>query len=339
MPPHSPCIATFGEIMLRLSTLRHQRFRQARNMEVEYGGGESNVAVSLANYGRDVRFISRLPDNDLGDCAIRTLRAAGIDTSHVVRGGKRLGIYFLETGAIQRPSKVIYDREDSSMATAAEGDIDWDAALADVDWFHWSGITPAVSASAAAVCREACRAASQRGIYISVDLNHRSKLWQYGKTPAEVMPELVEYCDLIVGGAYEASLYFGLDVSLDDDYPSVARKLRERFPRARKIVTTLRDTISASHNTYTGLLWDGQELHASPTYQLTHIVDRVGGGDSFMGGLIHGLLKWPEDPTMALRFGVAASALKHTIPGDVNLVSEAEVVTLMEGDGSGRVRR
>ena len=249
MPPHTPRIATFGEIMLRLSTLRHQRFRQARNMEVEYGGGESNVAVSLANYGRDVRFVSRLPDNDLGDCAIRTLRAAGIDTSHVVRGGKRLGIYFLETGAIQRPSKAIYDREDSSMATVAEGDIDWDAALAGVDWFHWSGI------------------------------------------------------------------------------------------RARKIVTTLRGTISASHNTYTGLLWDGQELHASPTYQLTHIVDRVGGGDSFMGGLIHGLLKWPEDPTMALRFGVAASALKHTIPGDVNLVSEAEVVALMEGDGSGRVRR
>ncbi|MBB4079583.1 2-dehydro-3-deoxygluconokinase [Lewinella aquimaris] len=332
-------IVTFGEIMMRLTTPRHQRFRQASNLEVEYGGGESNVAVSLANYGQQVRFVSRLPDNDLGECAIRSLRAAGIDTSYIVRGGKRLGIYFLETGAVQRPSKVIYDREDSSMATLSSGDIDWDRTFDKVSWFHWSGITPAVSASAAAVCLEACRAAAERGITISVDLNHRSKLWQYGKTPAEVMPELVELCDVIVGGSYEAERYFGIEVEDKEDFTPLAKALRQRFPKARHIVTTLRDSISASHNTYTALLWDGDTLHSSPTYELTHIVDRVGGGDSFMGGLIHGLIKWPNDLTYALRFAVAASALKHTIPGDVNLVTEGEVVELMEGDGSGRVRR
>ena len=332
-------IVTFGEIMLRLNTPRHQRFRQARIMEVEYGGGESNVGVSLANYGQDVRFVSRVPDNDLGECAIRSLRAAGIDTSHIVRGGKRLGLYFLETGAVQRPSKVIYDREDSSIATVAPGMIDWEAALEGVGWFHWSGITPAVSASAAAVCLEACRAAAARGITISVDLNHRSKLWQYGQSPAEVMPQLVDYCDVIVGGSYEAERYFGIEVGNSSDFLPVARGLRDRFPRATKIVTTLRESISASHNTYTALLWDGVRLHSSPTYEMTHIVDRVGGGDSFMGGLIHGLIIRPEDPSYALRFGVAASALKHTIPGDVNQVTEAEVTELMEGDGSGRVRR
>ena len=325
--------------MLRLNTPRHQRFRQARIMEVEYGGGESNVGVSLANYGQRVRFVSRLPDNDLGDCAVRSLRAAGIDTSHIVRGGKRLGIYFLETGAVQRPSRVIYDRDDSAMATVTTGTIDWDAALSGVGWFHWSGITPAVSASAAAVCLEACRAAAARGITISVDLNHRSKLWQYGKTPAEVMPELVEYCDVIVGGSYEAERYFGIQVADASGFEPVARALRDRFPRATKIVTTLRDTISASHNNYTALLWDGEQMHSSPTYEITHIVDRVGGGDSFMGGLIHGLITWPTDPSYALRFAVAASTLKHTIPGDVNQVTEAEVIELMEGDGSGRVRR
>jgi len=332
-------IVTFGEIMMRLTTPRHQRFRQASNLEVEYGGGESNVAVSLANYGQEVRFVSRLPDNDLGECAIRSLRAAGIDTSYIVRGGKRLGIYFLETGAVQRPSKVIYDREDSSMATLSNGDIDWDRTFDGVAWFHWSGITPAVSASTAAVCLEACRAAAERGITISVDLNHRSKLWQYGKSPAEIMPELVDYCNVIVGGSYEAERYFGIEVGEQEDFIPLARALRQRFPRADRIVTTLRDSISASHNTYTALLWDGDTLHSSPTYHLTHIVDRVGGGDSFMGGLIHGLIKWPADLSYALRFAVAASALKHTIPGDVNLVTEEEVITLMEGDGSGRVRR
>ena len=332
-------IVTFGEIMMRLSTPRHQRFRQASNLDVEYGGGESNVAVSLANYGQRVRFVSRVPDNDLGECAIRSLRAAGIDTSCILRGGKRLGIYFLETGAVQRPSKVIYDRDDSAMATLTTGEIDWDRVFDGVSWFHWSGITPAVSASAAAVCLEACRAAAGRGIRISVDLNHRSKLWQYGKSPADVMPELVQYCDVIVGGNYEARRYFGIEINDDTDFVSVARALRERFPNASRIVTTLRESISASHNNYTALLWDGVRLYASPTYQLTHIVDRVGGGDSFMGGLIHGLLAWPDDLSYALRFAVAASALKHTIPGDVNLVTEEEVITLMEGDGDTRVRR
>jgi 2-dehydro-3-deoxygluconokinase len=332
-------IATFGEIMLRLNTPRHQRFRQARVMEVEYGGGESNVAVSLANYGQSVRFLSRVPGNDLGECAIRSLRAAGIDTSRIVRGGKRLGLYFLETGAVQRPSKVIYDREDSAMATVSPGDIDWEAAFEGVSWYHWSGITPAVSASAAEVCLEACRAAAARGITISVDLNHRSKLWQYGKSPAGVMPQLVDYCDVIVGGSYEAERYFGIEVADRTDFLPTARALKERFPRAQHIVTTLRTSISASHNTYTALLYDGERLHASPTYELTHIVDRVGGGDAFMGGLIHGLITWPDDLTYALRFAVAASALKHTIPGDVNLVTADEVIALMEGDGGGRVRR
>ncbi|WP_116127168.1 sugar kinase [Lewinella sp. IMCC34183] len=333
--PHAR-VATFGEIMLRLSPPGHQRFRQAHDFRVEYGGGESNVAVSLANFGLDVRFVTRLPANDIGDCALYALRGAGIDTSHVVRGGKRLGIYFLEKGAVQRGSKVVYDREDSGMATLRPGQIDWDRAFDGVTWFHWTGITPALSQSAADACREACREASARGITISVDLNHREKLWQYGKSPREVMPELIEYCDLIVGGAREAASYFDIQ---GEDFADVARQLQQRFPKARRIATTLRETLSASHNTYSGLLWDGEELHAAPVYQLTHIVDRVGGGDSFMGGLIYGLITWPEEPATALRFATAASALKHTIIGDVNLVTVEEVVNLMEGDASGRVSR
>ena len=332
-------VVTFGEIMLRLSPPGHQRFRQARDLRVEYGGGESNVAVSLANFGLGVSFVTRLPDNDLGECALFSLRGAGIDTEHVVRGGKRLGIYFLEKGAVQRASKVVYDREDSGMATIQPGQIDWDAAFAGATWFHWTGITPALSQSAADACLEACRAADDRGLTISVDLNHREKLWQYGKSPREIMPPLVEYCDLIVGGSREAESYFGIPRPADDDFTTVARALQERFPKARHLATTLRETLSASHNTYSGLLWDGHELHASPTYQLTHIVDRVGGGDSFMGGLIYGLITWPDAPATAVRFAAAASALKHTIPGDVNLVTVDEVVELMEGDGSGRVRR
>ncbi|PPK84565.1 2-dehydro-3-deoxygluconokinase [Neolewinella xylanilytica] len=332
-------VVTFGEIMLRLSPPGHQRFRQAHDFRVEYGGGESNVAVSLANFGLGVTFVTRLPDNDLGECALHALRGAGIETEHVVRGGKRLGLYFLEKGAVQRASKVVYDREDSGMATIRPGQIDWDAAFEGASWFHWTGITPALSQSAADACLEACEAATAKGLTISVDLNHREKLWQYGKSPGEVMPALVEHCDLIVGGTREAESYFGIPRPPDDDFSVVARAMQDRFPKASKLATTLRETVSASHNTYSGLLWDGQELHTAPTYQLTHIVDRVGGGDSFMGGLIYGLITWPDDPAAAVRFATAASALKHTIPGDVNLVTVEEVVTLMEGDGSGRVSR
>ena len=344
-----PRIVTFGEIMLRLSPPGNRRFMQADNFDVVYGGGESNVAVSLANYGMDARFVTRLPDNDLGDCALQSLRGRGVDVGYVVRGGDRLGIYFLEIGAMARGSKVVYDRAHSGMATVEPGEIDWESVFEGADWFHWTGITPALSQSAADACLEACKAAAARGIPISTDLNYRKKLWKYGKSPQEVMPALVEHCDVILGNEEDAEKHFDIhpdsvDVTQGDTmdpqaYLPVCKALMERFPKAKKVITTLRGSISASHNTWSGVLWDGKTLHTAPTYQLTHIVDRVGGGDSFMAGLIYALLTWPEDDTKALGFAVAASALKHSIFGDANLVKPAEVLALMGGDGSGRVSR
>jgi 2-dehydro-3-deoxygluconokinase len=344
-----PRIVTFGEIMLRLSPPGWKRFSQASSFEVIYGGGESNVAVTLANYGMESRFVTRLPKNDLGDCALNSLRARGVDTGHVVRGGDRLGIYFLETGAMQRGSKVVYDRDHSGMATIVPGEIDWDSVFEDVDWFHWTGITPALSQSAADACLEACKVASAKGVTISTDLNYRKKLWNYGKSPQEVMPALVELCDVILGNEEDAEKHFDIhpesvDVTKGDTmdpeaYLPVCKALMKRFPKAKKVITTLRGSISASHNSWSGVMWDGEKMYTAPTYQLSHIVDRVGGGDSFMGGLIYSLQTWPNDDDKALRFAVAASALKHSIFGDANLATPEEVMSLMEGDGSGRVSR
>lgn len=334
--------------MLRLTPPGHKRFSQASHFDVIYGGGESNVAVSLANFGLPVEFVSRLPQNDLGECALMEMRKRNVGTRHIVRGGERLGIYFLEIGAVSRGSKVVYDRAHSAMSTIEAGMIDWTAVFADAQWFHWTGITPALSQGAADACLEAIQTANRMGVTVSTDLNYRKKLWNYGKAPGEIMPDLVAGCDIILGNEEDAEKHFGIhpetvDVtrghSMDAQaYRSVCQKLMERFPRAKKIITTLRGSISASHNTWSGVLYDGETLYEAPTYQITDIVDRVGGGDSFMGGLIYGLLTYANDQD-ALNFAVAASCLKHTIYGDANLVTVAEVEKLMAGDASGRVSR
>lgn len=342
-------VVCFGEIMLRLTPPSLKRFSQASHFDVIYGGGESNVAVSLANYGVPVDFVTRLPQNDIGECALMEMRKRGVGTRHIVRGGERLGIYFLEIGAVSRGSKVVYDRAHSAMSTIEKGMIDWAEVFKDAEWFHWTGITPAISQGAADACLEAIQMANQMGITVSTDLNYRKKLWKYGKEPGEVMPALVAGCDIILGNEEDAEKHFGLhpegvDVtaghSVDaKSYLSVLKQLMKMFPRAKKVITTLRGSISASHNTWSGVLYDGKTLFEAPTYQITHIVDRVGGGDSFMGGLIYGLLQYPDDDQNALNFAVAASCLKHTIYGDANLATVEEVQKLMSGDASGRVAR
>ncbi|WP_421775277.1 PfkB family carbohydrate kinase [Gracilimonas sp.] len=342
-------VVTFGEIMLRLSPPGFLRFSQANSFDVIYGGGESNVAVSLANYGIPVEFVTRLPNNDIGECALMEMRKRNVGTNHIIRGGERLGIYFLETGAVSRGSKVVYDRAHSAISTIQKGDIDWEKVFDGAGWFHWTGITPALSQGAADVTLEAIKAANELGVTVSTDLNYRAKLWKYGKEPGDIMPALVEGCDVILGNEEDAEKHFGIEPdnvditkgeSMDSQaYLSVCKKLKERFPRAQKIITTLRGSISASHNSWSGVLYNGDNFLETNTYQITDIVDRVGGGDSFMGGLIYGLLTYEGDDQKALDFAVAASCLKHTIYGDANLVTVDEVEKLMGGDASGRVSR
>ena len=336
--------------MLRLSTPGKSRFSQADRFDVCFGGGEANVAVSLAGYGIGSKFITRLPENDLADKCIAELRGLGVDTSGIARGGERLGVYYLETGSGPRASKVIYDRAGSAFSEIKPGMIDWHKALDGAGWFHWTGITPAVSQGAADACLEAVKAASEMGLKISCDLNYRKKLWRYGKTAAAVMPELVGYCDLILGNEEDAQKIFGIEPEGGFDaekcggcpeaarFESVCSQLMERFPRCSKVALTLRGAVSADHNTWGGILFDGDTLLESRRYDITDIVDRVGGGDAFMGGLIYGLLSYHDD-RKALEFAAAASCLKHTIPGDFNRVSVAEVEALMDGNSSGRVNR
>ncbi|HKJ31268.1 MAG TPA: sugar kinase [Balneolales bacterium] len=340
-------LVTFGEIMLRLATPGYRRFSQSRQFEATYGGGEANVAVSLANYGLPVDFVTRLPDNDIGEAALMALRKYGVGTDKIIRGGERLGIYFLEKGAVSRGSKVVYDRAHSAISQIQPGMIDWENVFDGAGWFHWTGITPAISEGTAQVCKEAVEAANNLGLTVSTDLNYRKKLWNYGKKPSDIMPDLVKGCDVILGNEEDAEKVFGIKAEGADvtagkveaaAYESVCRQLKDRFPKAKKIIITLRGSISASHNTWSGVLWNGEKLFTAPTYQITHIVDRVGGGDSFMGGLIYGLLTYGDDQK-ALNFAVAASCLKHTIEGDFNLVTVPEVEKLMSGDASGRVSR
>jgi len=343
-------VITFGEIMLRLAPPGFLRFSQATQFEAMYGGGESNVAVSLANYGVPVDFVTRLPDNDIGASAMMELRKRGVGVDQIIYGGDRLGIYFLETGAVSRGSKVIYDRAHSAMSEIRVGMIDWKTVFKDVGWFHWTGITPAISKGAAAACLEAVKVASEMGITVSTDLNYRAKLWNYGGDREKIMTELTSYCDIILGNEEDAEKHFGikpegLDITTQgsdvkaEAFLSVCKQMMAKFPKAKKVITTLRGSISASHNTWAGVLYDGSTMYQSPQYQITDIVDRVGGGDSFMGGLIYGLMQYPQDDQHALNFAVAASCLKHTIKGDANLVSIEEVEKLMGGDASGRVAR
>ncbi len=343
-------VVTFGEIMLRLATPGYLRFSQAKEYTATFGGGEANVAVSLANYGIDAQFVTRVPDNDIARACLADLRAHGVGTGNIVTGGNRLGIYFLETGAVARPSKVVYDRAGSSIAEVRPGMIDWCKALVGADWFHWTGITPAISQGAADACLEALKVAKELGVKISCDLNYRKNLWKYGKTAAEVMPELVEYADVILGNEEDCEKVFGIkpegfdaartEGKVDEaQFESVCRQMMERFPRCKKMVITLRGAINANHNTWGGVLYSDGTLKVSRRYDITDIVDRVGGGDSFMGGLLYGLISYPDDDQRALEFAAAASCLKHTIYGDYNMVSVSEVENLMKGDGSGRVSR
>jgi len=333
--------------MMRLSPPGFLRFGQARSFDVSYGGGEANVAVSLAHFGVPVDYVTRLPKNELGEACVQFLRQYGVGVDKIVRGGDRLGIYFLEMGAVQRGSKVIYDRAGSAIATIERGMIDWERVFADADWFHWTGITPAISAGTADVCLEAVQMAKKMGLTVSCDLNYREKLWKWGKTAGEVMPELVRHCDIAIGNEEDADKVFGIKAPGADviagkveaeKYRYVCEELARRFPNLKTIAITLRGSISASHNTWSGVLWDGK-FYIGPTYDITHIVDRVGGGDAFVGGLIYGLRAYGEDRQKALDFAVAASCLKHSIIGDFNLVTVAEVERLMGGDVSGRVAR
>jgi 2-dehydro-3-deoxygluconokinase len=343
-------VVTFGEIMLRLATPGYQRFAQAASFNASFGGGEANVAVSLANYGVPTEFVTRLPKNDIAEACIADLRKHHVGTNHILRGGDRIGIYFLETGAVARASKVIYDRAGSAIAGIETGMINWREIFKDAQWFHWTGITPALSQSAASACLEAIQVANDMGITVSCDLNYRKNLWKYGKTASEIMPALVAGCDIILGNEEDAEKVFsikpqGFDVSHTGgnvdaaEFESVCQQLQAKFPRAKKVIITLRGSINANHNTWGGCLYADGVLHQSKRYDITHIVDRVGGGDSFMGGLIYGLLSYSGDDGKALAFAVAASALKHTIYGDYNLVTVPEVEQLMKGDGSGRVSR
>jgi len=344
----NPKIVTFGEIMLRLSPPGRLRFGQTRSFDAIYGGGESNVAVSLVNFGLQTGFVTRLPANELGEACLQFLRQYGVETRHILRGGDRLGIYFLENGAAQRGSKVVYDRAGSAFATIEPGMFDWPQILRETTWFHWTGITPAISEGAAAVCLEAVSTARDLGLTISCDLNYRAKLWKWGKSAEEVMDELVALCDLVVANEEDAENIFSIKAPDTDitagkveaeKYIPVCERLAGLFPRLHTIAITLRGSLSASHNTWSAVLWQKGTFNSAPTYDIPDIVDRIGAGDSFAAGLIYALNRTDLDPQRSLEFAVAASALKHSILGDFNLVTVAEVEALVAGNVSGRVSR
>ncbi len=342
-------VVTFGEIMVRLGAPGYLKLIQANRLDVSYAGAEANVAVSLANYGIDTDYITCLPDNPIAERCIMDLRGHKVGVDHIQRSGKRMGILFLETGSNARPSKVYYDREDSSMATIESGSIDWYEILKDAEWFHWTGITPALSSNAAAENLKAIKTANELGVTVSCDINYRGNLWKYGKAASEVMPEMVACSDIILGNEEDCEKVFGIkpkdfdacktNGKIDQNsFLSVCQQMTERFPRCKKMVVTLRGAINANHNTWGGVLYNGKDLITSRRYDITDIVDRVGGGDSFMGGLIFGLLHYKDD-RIALEFATAASCLKHSIKGDFNSVNISEVENLMGGDASGRVKR
>ena len=337
-------IVTFGELMLRLSTPGNNRFVQADSYNVNFGGGEANVAVSLQNYGNEAFFVSKLPSHEIGQAAVNSLRKFGVHTRYIARGGERVGIYYLETGSSLRPSKVIYDRAHSSISEVTPDDFDFDTIFRDADWFHWTGITPALSESTTECIEKACVAARKAGVTVSCDLNFRNKLWS-AEEAQKVMRPLMEYVDVCIGNEEDAEKCLGFKPEADvesgqtaaDGYKKIFQGMAKTFG-FKYVVSTLRESFSASHNGWKAMIYDGNEFYVSRRYEINPIVDRVGGGDSFCAGLIHGLaggkpMQW------ALEFAVAASALKHTIPGDINLVSADEVESLMNGKGNGRVER
>lgn len=328
-------IVTFGEIMMRLSAPGFARLVQTDQFNALYAGSEANVAVSLCNFGLKSTHVTRFPYNDLGKAAIQSLQRYGVDTSHILFGEERIGIYFLENGAMQRASKIIYDRFDSAFAHIKPGMIDWDNVMKGVSWFHWTGITPAISQGAADVCMEAIIAARKQGATISGDINYRRNLWQYGKSARDIMPDLIELTDRIVGGVTDFENCLGIT---SDTYESACSKVIKAFPNVKAIASTYRESISSSHNKISGILWNGKELLNSVEYDLTHIVDRVGSGDAFMAGLIYGWLNQKKDID-TLAFATAACALKHSTEGDVNLVTVSEVEALVKGENIGKLLR
>lgn len=339
-------VVTFGEIMLRLKSPGHERLLQSPVLEATFGGGESNVAQSLASLGLDVSYVTALPENSIAEACIGELRRSGVDTSNIVRKGSRIGIYILEAGANQRPSTVLYDRTGSAISEAQVGDFDWDAIFDGVDWFHFTGITPAISASAALLCLEAVQSARKNSVTVSCDYNFRKKLWNYGKSAPEVMRELVQYVDIGIANEEDCQKSLGIDFGPEVEggqlessrYKVIAEQVMSQFPNLKKQAITLRESFSADHNDWSGVLHTGDRFLKSRKYSIRDIVDRVGGGDSFSAGLIYGLLTF-EDDEKALEFAVAASCLKHSIPGDMNRVRVAEVENLLKGSGSGRVQR
>ncbi len=328
-------VITLGEIMMRLSVPGFGRFTQAESFQAVYGGSEANVGVSLANFGIPAAHVTRLPENELGKAVVAHLRKHNVYAGYCVFGNERLGLYFLENGSMQRAPRIIYDRFDSAFAHIKPGMINWDEIMQNASWFHWTGITPAISQGAADVCHEAITAANKHGVTVSGDINYRRNLWQYGKTALDVMPALIEGTHIMIAGISDIENCTGIQATT---YEDACTQVIKRYPNIKKITYTHRDTVSASHNKIKGVLYDGKKIWHSKEYDLTHIVDRVGAGDAFMGGLIYGLLKqFPDQRT--LEFATAACALKHSIEGDVNQVTAEEVELLAVGENTGKLLR
>ena len=330
-------VVTFGEVMMRLSPPGYAKFSQATSLELAFGGGEANVAISLAYLGLNANHVTRFPDNMIGKSGTQFLRQHWLDTSNVIYGGSMIGKYFLEKGAVHRPSEVIYEREGSSFSMIQPEMLDWKEILKDADWFHWTGITPAIAQGAADCCLEAIKTANALGVTVSGDIHSRNNMWNYGKSLNSVMPELVETTDIVIGSTYDFNKIFGIG-TIGDEFLISAQKLMEVCPKINKVVGKNRETISGSHNRIQGKIWNGTEYLKTDYLDVTHIVDRVGTGDAFAAGLIYGLLNYEEDCD-SIKFATAACALKHTIPGDANMVSLENVQSLMAGNLSGSIKR
>lgn len=328
-------VVTFGEVMMRLSTPGFARFTQSTNFNITYAGAEANVAVSVANFGIPSAHVTRFPNNDLGIAATQALGKYGVDTSAILYGDERMGVYFLENGAVQRASRIIYDRFDSAFAHIKKGAVNWDEILKDAAWFHYTGITPAISQGAADVCLEALQAARKKGVKVSGDINYRRNLWQYGKSAKDVMPALIELTDVMIAGIADMENCMGISGS---SFEEACKQTIRQYPAVKKIATTERDSVSSSHNRISAVLFDGKKVLQSKMYDLTHIVDRVGSGDAFMAGLVYGMLS-KKDDQQALEFATAACAWKHTVEGDVNLASAAEIENLVKGENVGKLLR
>ncbi|WP_247237192.1 sugar kinase [Telluribacter sp. SYSU D00476] len=329
-------IITFGEVLMRLSTPGFARFEQAQQFNVTYAGGEANVAAALAYWGHSTAHVTRFPDTPVGRAAAHYLRYHGVDISHMLYGGNRIAVYFLETGVAMRPSQIVYDRQFSSFAELNPAEIEWDHILKDAKWFHWAGITPALSQAAADACLEGIRTARKYGLTVSGDIFYRSNLWKYGKKPSEILPELTAGTDLVVGSPFIFKDIFGIEPGAT--FEESCQRLHEAFPQVSRVVDTHRTSVSASHNLLRASMWNGNKVLETEDIEINPIIDRVGGGDAFIAGLIHGLLTF-NDEQRALEFGVAASALKHTIEGDALVSTEAEVEAIRQGDTSGRIKR